>query len=101
MVGSPVSLGPDEQHRRRCDRIVEALVACGATEGLPRTALKWLAFGGDVVPAYEYTAALTDLVAANRIEARDVDHFVGRGGSGCRIYRLTVHTADADCASQD
>jgi len=83
-------LTPDQRHRKLCDRIVEALIACGATEGLPRTALKLLAFGGDAVEGWEYTAALEECTKQRRIEARDVDHFVGRGGSGCRIYRAPL-----------
>jgi hypothetical protein len=83
-------LSPEERHQRLCDRIVEALVASGATEGLPRTALRLLAFGGDQVEGWEYTGALEDCTQQRRIEARDVDHFVGRGGSGCRIYRVPL-----------
>jgi hypothetical protein len=95
-------LAPGEQHRRWCERVVDALRACGATEGLPRTALRLLAFGGNAITPLEYDAVLKDLVTGGRIEERYVDHFVGRFGGGCFIYRIpSSDTANGEGAFHD
>src|SRR5487761_1593723 len=81
---------PEERATRLRERLREALIVCGGE--LPRSALRLLAFGGGQIFADELDEALAGLEQAGLISSRSVAHFVGRGGSGTRVYRA-VDTA--------
>ena len=93
-------LTPDERAIRMRSRIVEALRACGGGP-LPKSALRLAAFGGNPVWKEDYDPALAALEAAGLIVAKDVDHFVGRGGSGCRTYQLCIQRRPSEAASME
>ena len=74
-------MGRDER------RILEAL---RASEGwLPRTALRWTAFGGQVLAA-QLSESLKVLMQDQLIESKFLDRVVGKYGAGTNVYRITA-----------
>jgi hypothetical protein len=70
-------------------KIVEALEACGGGP-LNASTLRTAAFGGGRVDAVMYLDVLRNLERVGVIRSRFVNHWIGRGGSGCRVYELVV-----------
>lgn len=82
-------LTPEQSRARRRDRIVEALRACGGGP-LNKSTLRMAAFGGGLVDATDLDDDLRELENTGVIGSTWVRHWVGSGGSGCRIYWLVV-----------